>query len=105
MKKMSILEKVLEVVALVLLIVAIIVKSQMGLEKTGYLVMMSFVAVMTYVIFLVAAFFPADWRLTEQGRAMIADREQYQTNYRKALVGVNFAFSIFFCWVILFGLK
>ena len=105
MKKMTIWEKVLEVVALVLLIIVTIIKSQMGVEKTGYLVMMSFVAVMTYVIFLVAAFFPADWRLTEQGRAMIADREQYQTNYRKALVGVNFAFSIFFCWVILFGLK
>ena len=75
MKKMTAWEKLLEILALVLLIIATIIKSQMGVEKTGHLVMMSFVAVMTYVIFLVVAFFPADWRLTERERAMIADRE------------------------------
>ena len=105
MKKMTMWEKGFEIVALILLVIATIVKCQIGVEKTGYLVMMSFVAVMTYVIFLVAAFFPADWRLTDRERAMIADKERYQANYRKVLVGVNLAFSIFFCLIILFALE
>ena len=105
MKKMAIWEKLMEVVALILLIIATIIKSQMGVEKTGYLVMLAFLGIMVYVIFLVAAFFPANWRLTERERAMIEDKEQYQVNYRKTWVCINFAFSIFFCWVILFGLK
>jgi len=105
MKKMTTGEKLLEILALVLLIIATIIKSQMGVEKTGHLVMLSFVGIMAYVIFLVGAFFPADWRLTERERARIVDKEQYQTNYRKTWVGINFAFSIFFGCVILFGLK
>ena len=105
MKKMATWEKVLEIVALVLLVIATIIKSQMGVERTGHLIMLSFVGIMAYIIFLVAAFFPADWRLSEQERARIEDKEQYQTNYRKTWVGINFVFSIFFCWVILFGLK
>ena len=105
MKKMALWEKILEILALVLLVIATIVKSQMGVEKTGYLVMLAFLGVMVYVMFLVAAFFPADWRLTAQEKAMIEDKEQYQVNYRRTWVCINFAFSIFFCWVILYGLK
>ena len=105
MKTMAIWEKILEVVALILLIIATIIKSQIGVEKTGHLVMLAFLGIMVYVMFLVAAFFPADWRLTEQERAMIDDKEQYQANYRRTWVCINFAFCIFFCWIILYGLK
>ena len=105
MKKMSLWEKLVEILALVLLFIATIIKSQMGVEKTGYLVMLAFLGVMVYVIFLVAAFFPADWRLSAKERAMIEDKEKYQINYRRTWVCINFAFSIFFCWVILYGLK
>ncbi|MBQ8040625.1 MAG: hypothetical protein IJ274_12320, partial [Lachnospiraceae bacterium] len=57
MKKMALWEKILEILALVLLVVATIIKSQMGVEKIGYLVMLAFLGVMVYVMFLVAAFF------------------------------------------------
>ena len=38
-------------------------------------------------------------------KAMIEDKEQYQVNYRRTWVCINFAFSIFFCWVILYRLQ
>lgn len=87
-------EKILEYVALIVIILSIVIKAVLGVDDTGILVVCSFLAIMLYVIFLVCAFFPADWRMTDKQKAKIKDMNVYQMRYRKIFVVINFSIAI-----------
>lgn len=94
-------EKVLEGVALGLLAISIVVRSLLGVSDTGVLVMLAFTGILLYIILLVCAFFPADWRMTDAQREKIKDMDAYQAKYRRILVGVNLAVSVFSALLII----
>ena len=102
MKKMTVWEKTLESVALILIIVSIIIKAFIGTIDTGIMVMCSFLAVMLYVIFLVCTYFPVDWRMTENQKIKVENMSIYQIKYRKIFVVINFLLSIMSSSVIIF---
>lgn len=93
-------EKLLEIFAFVLIVLATIAKCVSGVEDTGVLVIMAFVAFWFYVIMLVCAFVPADWRLLAKQKAAIVDAEAYQAKYRRIMVGVNLVASVIFSVII-----
>lgn len=100
--KMSNVEKICEIVAITLIILSVIFKCIVGVNDTGTLVMLAFLGVMLFVIFLVCAFFPADWRMTEKQKEKIEDMDLYQAKYRKVFAGINALTSVFVCCLILF---
>ena len=94
MKKMKRWEKGLEMAGMLFIVISIIGKAVSATLDTGILVMLSFMAIMLHVIFFVAAFFPATWRMTSRQLTKIVDREAYQEIYRKSFLIVNFIISI-----------
>jgi Na+-transporting methylmalonyl-CoA/oxaloacetate decarboxylase gamma subunit len=94
MKKKARWEKVLETLGILLILVSIVYKCFSTITDSGTLVILAFMAIMLYVIFLVCAFFPADWRMTSKQKEKIKDMQAYQARYRKILVIINFAISI-----------
>lgn len=94
MEKMTKIEKVLEFLGIALIAASITLKCCMGVNDSGNLVMLSFTAILSYVILLVCAFFPADWRMTEKQKSQIKDISIYQMRYRKIFVVINFVVSI-----------
>lgn len=74
-------------------------KCLIGYNDAGTLVILAFIGGMVWLIFLVCAFFPADWRMTENQKKKISDMVQYQNNYRKVLIVIDvviaIAFSVF----------
>ena len=94
-------EKILEALAFLLVVVAMIARCVIDVEDIGVLVIMAFVAFWFYVIMLVCAFVPADWRLTTKQKAEIVDPVAYQTKYRRIMVGVNLIASIIFSIIIM----
>lgn len=94
MKKMARWEKVLEILGILIILVSIVYKCFSTITDLGTLVILGFMAIMLYVIFLVCAFFPADWRMTSKQKEKIKDMQAYQVRYRKILVIINFAISI-----------
>lgn len=103
--KMSFTEKLLEASAFILLILTFMIKYMVGVQDTGTFVILAFTGILLFVIFLVCAFFPADWRMTEKQKKKIKDLNAYQNKYRKILVGINFIFSILICLLILCTVK
>ena len=99
---MTIMEKIFEYMAIILIIGSIVIKALIGVNDIGILVTLSFVAILLYVIFLVCAFFPADWRMTEKQKKKIKDISIYQAKYRKIFVVINFLFSIMSSGFIIF---
>ena len=100
--KMSNVEKICEIVAITLIILSVIFKCIVGVNDTDTLVMLAFLGVMLFVIFLVCAFFPADWRMTEKQKEKIEDMDLYQAKYRKVFAGINALTSVFVCCLIFF---
>ena len=94
-------EKILEALAFLLVVVAMIARCVIDVEDIGVLVIMAFVAFWFYVIMLVCAFVPEDWRLTTKQKAEIVDPVAYQTKYRRIMVGVNLIASIIFSIIIM----
>lgn len=94
-------EKLFEMFAFLFLLIVTVTKFVIGVADLGVLVIMAFVAFWFYIIMLVCAFVPADWRLLEKQKKAIVDRDAYQTKYRRIMVGVNFFFSILFSVLIL----
>lgn len=95
MKKMTTWEKILDIAALLTILFSIVFKILYGVKDTDTLVILAFVGILLFVIFLVASFFPVDWRMTEKQKARIKDMEVYQVKYRKIMVIITFIFSIF----------
>lgn len=95
MKKMTTWEKILDIAALLTILFSIVFKFLYGVKDTDTLVILAFVGILLFVIFLVASFFPVDWRMTEKQKARIKDMEVYQVKYRKIMVIITFIFSIF----------
>lgn len=100
--KFTKLEKRLELLAFCIIALATIVRAVLGVDDAGVLIIMVFAAVLMYIIFLVAAFFPADWRMTQKQKSKIGDREKYQATYRRVLVHINLLCSILFGGLIFF---
>ncbi len=69
-------------------------------SDVGVTVTLGFVGVMMYVIFFVAALFPATWRMTEKQKEKI-DEDKYQNRYRKMMVGLNFTLSVIFALLVI----
>ena len=94
-------EKILEVCALLVIVIALIVKSMTGETNTGNLVMMGFVSILLYIILLVCSLFPATWRMTQQQKDKIKDLNAYQAAYRKVFVIINFVLCFLMALIIL----
>lgn len=99
--KMTKFEKVIEIIAACILVDSIILKCLIGYNDVGTLVILAFMGVMVWFIFLICAFFPADWRMTENQKKKISDMVQYQNNYRKVLIGIDAIIAIVFSILII----
>lgn len=98
--KMTKNEKILAVLSFVLLIAAIAVRSILGTADAGVLVILAFTGILVWLIFLVCAFFPADWRMTAKQKSKIDNMEVYQNKYRKIMIGLDVLISILFAILI-----
>ncbi len=100
--KMTRNEKILASLSLVFLIVAIIIKCFIGTSDTGVFVMLSFTGILVWLIILVCAFFPAEWRMTEKQKGKIENHTEYQNKYRKIIIGIDCVITILFSILVLF---
>lgn len=99
--KMSKIEKMFMSLSFALLLVAIVVRGIMGTADVGVWVILSFAGILVWVIFLVCAFFPADWRMTKKQKSKINNLTEYQDKYRRIILGVDVVISIIFAVLIL----
>lgn len=100
--KMTLTEKILASLSFAVLVVAIIVRCFIGTGDTGILVMLAFTGILVWLIILVCAFFPAEWRMTEKQKSKIENHTEYQNKYRKIIIGIDFIIAILFSILILF---
>lgn len=98
--KMTKNEKILASLSFILLIAAIAVKSILGTADTGVLVILAFAGILVWVILLVCAFFPADWRMTVKQKSKIANMVEYQNIYRKVMIGLDVFVAILFAVLV-----
>lgn len=94
-------EKWLELFAFLLILLSGIYKGICYDGDIGIVVILSFVAILLFVIFLAVALFPATWRMTDKEKKKIKDLSQYQENYTRVFVMVNMVLSILMCILIL----
>jgi len=95
-------EKITLILTLVLILVSIIIRIMLGINNVGTTVMLAFTNFMFYVIFMVAALFPADWRMTDKQKAKIKDSEKYQGKYRMIIVIITFILCFLLDMAIVF---
>lgn len=62
--------------------------------------MLSFVAILLFVIISIVALFPATWRMTDKEKEKIKDLERYQKSYTRVFVVINMLLSIFMVLLI-----
>lgn len=86
-------QKITLLITFLLLIASIVIRVALGIEDTGILVVLSFINILLYVILIVCALFPADWRMTARQKEKIKDMAQYQSKYRTAFVAAAFFVS------------
>ena len=86
--KFNIWQKCLEIVCFVLILASSIYKGLFCDGDMGVVITLSFVAILLFIIFSIAALFPATWRMT--------DRE-----YTSIFVIVNLVLSIFMALLML----
>ena len=67
----------------------------------GVVITLSFVAILLFIIFSIAALFPATWRMTDREKVKISDLKRYQEKYTSIFVIVNLVLSIFMAWLML----
>ncbi len=99
--KMTRNEKILASLSFALLVVAIIVRCFIGTGDTGVSVMLAFTGILVWLIILVCAFFPAEWRMTEKQKSKIENHTEYQNKYRKIIIGIDFVIAILFSSLVL----
>lgn len=99
--KMNKIEKLAIILSGVVLILMIIVKIIVGYNDMGILVTLSLLGIMMWIIFWVCAFFPADWRMTQNQRKKIDDKYKYQRNYRKIMISVDVVVVLVFSALIM----
>lgn len=80
-------------ITFLLIIISIVIRTVLGVEDAGILVVLSFINILLYVILMVCALFPADWRMTDKQKEKIKDMAQYQSKYRTAFVAAAFFVS------------
>ena len=76
--KLKTWEKIVEIISLLLIVAAGIFKAVSGDVDGGLLGVLIFIGIMLFVIFLVAALFPATWRMTKRQKEKIDDEAKYQ---------------------------
>lgn len=84
-----------------IIIAGIFIRVMLGVEEIDKLVIMAFTAIMIYVICLIAALFPATWRMTDAQKKKIGNLEAYQNKYRKVFVILNLLISMMMVFMIL----
>lgn len=87
--KLKTWEKIVEIISLLLIVAAGIFKAVSGDVDGGLLGVLIFIGIMLFVIFLVAALFPATWRMTKMQKEKIDDEAKYQEKYTKSFVIVS----------------
>ena len=87
--KFNIWQKCLEIVCFVLILASSIYKGLFCDGDMGVVITLSFVAILLFIIFSIAALFPATWRMTDQEK------------YTSIFVIVNLVLSIFMAWLML----
>lgn len=93
-EKMTKTEKIFEIIAFCILVGSIVLKTFIGYNDVGTLVILSFVGALVWLIFLGCAFFPADWRMTENQKKKISDMVQYQNSYHKVLIVIDVIIAV-----------
>ena len=95
--KMTKIEKIMAICSLLILITAIIVRGVIGVNDSGVLVILSFTGLLMWLIFLICAFFPSDWRMTEKQKAKIMN----QNKYRRTLIIIDTILAVIFAVMIM----
>ena len=99
--KFNIWQKCLEIVCFVLILASSIYKGFFCDGDMGVVITLSFVAILLFIIFSIAALFPATWRMTDREKAKISDLKRYQEKYTSIFVIVNLVLSIFMALLML----
>lgn len=99
--KFNIWQKCLEIVCFVLILASSIYKGLFCDGDMGVVITLSFVAILLFIIFSIAALFPATWRMTDREKEKISDLKRYQEKYTSIFVIVNLVLSIFIAWLML----
>ena len=99
--KMTKIEKIMAICSLLILITAIIVRGVIGVNDSGVLVILSFAGLLMWVIFLICAFIPSEWRMTEKQKAKILNRVEYQNKYRRTLIIIDAILAVIFAVMIM----
>ena len=60
-----------------------------------------FKRILLFIIFSIAALFPATWRMTDREKEKISDLKRYQEKYTSIFVIVNLVLSIFMALLML----
>ena len=92
--------KILELFTFLLILVSSIYNGIYRDADKGIVITLSFVSILLFVILLVAALFPATWRMTDKQKEKIKDLMRYQENYTSIFVIVNMVLSIFMSFLI-----
>ena len=79
--KFNIWQKCLEIVCFVLILASSIYKGLFCDGDMGVVITLSFVAILLFIIFSIAALFPATWRMTDREKEKISDLKRYQEKY------------------------
>ena len=99
--KFNICQKCLEIVFFVLILASSIYKGFFCDGDMGVVITLSFVAILLFIIFSIAALFPATWRMTDREKEKISDLKRYQEKYTSIFVIVNLVLSIFMALLML----
>ena len=93
--------KCLEVACFVLILTSSIYKGFFCDGDMGIVITLSFVAILLFIIFSIAALFPATWRMTVREKEKISDLKRYQEKYTSIFIIVNVVLSVFMSLLIL----
>lgn len=99
--KMTKNEKKLASLSFLLLIISIIIRCYIGITDVGLLVILSFTGILMWLIFLICAFFPADWRMTKKQKNKIENLMEYQNKYRMIVISFDILIAILFAFLII----
>lgn len=102
--KFTFAEKVILLVTLITMIFTVIIKMLTGVNDPKTVIAYGIIGLIIYVILLVAALFPATWRMTDSQKSEIYNVDQYQDRYRLLIVLLNLIVCIFFD-IVMFSIK
>lgn len=82
-------EKIINMISFMIVILSIITEILTDDYNIGTLVILAFMGILWYIIFLICGLFPATWRMTQNQKAKISDKKDYQNKYRKIFMWIN----------------